>query len=340
MSSPLLTLPCDVINTVQLAMPAALYKLLLSQCTAVTLLNGGLSNQNYLLSCIEGNKVLRVNQLHSNWCDRDLEVECWHFAIKGNVAPKLEWVSDDKQLYLSEYIPQYHGDWSILSFMCGHLSARPSAIMATPAVDVALQLEQLLSSLSTLTLPSKSISVSAQWQQYARQLDSLRLTQTRPEWHLAWQQLQQKNVQIKHWLTQLESCLLQPIFCHRDLTPYNLLLSGESTSKPEQTRLVCIDYEYAIASHPLFDLASVIATHHLTAAQVDQLTHKMIVQYCCIASLTDFAAAKAALPAAINCFWLFSAMWALLMAAKEPESSTQSMTKYINYYNEYIALTN
>ena len=89
-----------------------------------------------------------------------------------------------------------------------------------------------------------------------------------------------------------------------------------------------------MASHPLFDLASVIATHELSSRHVNQLVDSVILQYCQTSNLTDVAAAKAALPAAINCFWLFSAMWALLMAAKEPQKSTQ----YIHYFTKYFTL--
>ncbi|GGP49933.1 aminoglycoside phosphotransferase [Shewanella algicola] len=337
MSSPLLTLPYELINMLQQAIPAATYHSLLTQCTAVTLLNTGLSNQNYLLSFPSGDKVLRVNQRHSHWCNRALEVECWRSAIAANIAPKLEWVSDDKQFYLSEFITQPQGDWSLFSSMFGHSSTRPMTAMTHLNVDAVTLLAQLFASLSQLPVPSRSITVSAQWQQYAEQLAQYSTEQTQLHWQQAWQQLQRLNARVRHWLSQLESCVLLPMFCHRDLTPHNLLLSSSLSLQNNpghigQAKLYCIDYEYAVASHPLFDLASAIATHQLTNEQVNQLTHKVIVQYCQMASLTDVAAAKAALPAAINCFWLFSAMWALLMAAQDTEQSTQ----YIDYFNDYL----
>ncbi|GGQ31489.1 phosphotransferase family protein [Shewanella litoralis] len=339
MSSPLLTLPSELINMLQQAMPAATYHSLLTQCTAVTLLNTGLSNQNYLLSCPSGDKVLRVNQRHSHWCNRALEVECWQSAIAANIAPKLEWVSNDKQFYLSDFVAQPQGDWSQFSSMFGHSSTRPLSAIAHPNVDAVALLAQLFASLSQLPVPSKSISVSGQWQQYALQLDAMSQQQTNEQWHHAWQTLQRMNMRIRHWLSQLESCVLLPIFCHRDLTPHNLLLSPTHiNSTLPQSKIICIDYEYAVASHPLFDLASTVATHNLTEDQVAQLTHKVIVQYCQTSSLTDVAAAKAAMPAAINCFWLFSAMWSLLMAANESQQDTLAMAKYIKFYNQYLAL--
>ncbi|MBB1438216.1 phosphotransferase [Shewanella sp. SG41-4] len=329
MPQPLLSLPIDVLNTISKAMPTTLFEQLVAQCNAVCFLNTGISNVNIKLSCDDGDKVLRVNQPHSNWCDRSLEVECWQTAIMANIAPALIWVSDDKQLYLSEFIDQPEIDWSIFSSTRSHLSLGQPTNKSVAAVDAVPLLSALFCKLSQLPVPNKSITVSEQWQQYAYQLDSLMGSQVDPQWHDAWQQLLRLNGLVRHWLSQLEACVLLPVFCHRDLTPHNLLLSGSVSHQ-----LLCIDYEYAVASHPLFDLASVVASHQLSTTQMNQLIDNVIIQYCQVASLTDVAAAKAALPAAMNCFWLFSAMWALLMAAKEPQKSTQ----YLQCFTQYFTL--
>ncbi|AZG73712.1 phosphotransferase [Shewanella livingstonensis] len=330
MPQPLLSLPTDVLNIIKQTMPAVLFQQLVLQCSAVSIFNTGISNVNIKLSCDDGDKVLRVNQPHSNWCDRALEVECWQAAIVANIAPELIWVSDNKQVYLSEFIDQPGIDWSIFSTMHSHASIEQATKNSISDLDVVRLLSEVFRTLSTLPVPHKSMTVSAQWQQYAQQLDSVNSTQTDPQWHHAWQQLLRLNGLVRHWLSQLEACALLPAFCHRDLTPDNLLLSGRSS----HPKLLCIDFEYAVASHPLFDLASVVATHQLSISQVNQLIENVIMQYCQTSNLTDVAAAKAALPAAINCFWLFSAMWALLMAAKEPKISTQ----YLHYFTKYFTL--
>jgi len=329
MSQPLLSLPKDVLEIMYQTMPAKLFQGLITQSTAISFLNRGLSNLNIKLSCRDGDKVLRVNQSHSNWCDRALEIECWQTAIGAGIAPALLWVSDDNRLYLSEFIHQPHSDWSIFSTMKSHDSLRDLTNEPVPSVDGVPLLTALFSALGALPVPSQSITVSEQWQQYAHQLRSLSLSQTEPQWHHAWQQLLHVNGLVQHWLSQLEACVLQPVFCHRDLTPHNLLLSGRPSEQ-----LLCIDYEYAVASHPLFDLASVIATHQLSITQVEQLIDKVIRQHCLEENLSDVTAAKAALPAAINCYWLFSAIWALLMAAKEPQKSSQ----YLHYFQQYFTL--
>ncbi|QDE31616.1 phosphotransferase [Shewanella polaris] len=329
MSQPLLSLPIDVLDIMTKTMPMALFNRLETQCTAISLLNAGISNLNIKLSCDDGDKVLRVNQRHSNWCDRTLEIECWHTAIAAHIAPTLVWVSDDNQLYLSEFIHQPNIDWSIFSAINSYSSLQNGQNKPILTVDAVPLLTTLFSTLITLPAPNKSITVTEQWQQYAQQLDLLSSSQIAPQWHDAWHQLLRLNGLVRHWLSQLEACMLLPTFCHRDLTPHNLLFSGGKSNQ-----LFCIDYEYAVASHPLFDLASVVASHQLSKTQVNQLIDNVIRQYCQVASLTDVAAAKAALPAAMNCFWLFSAMWALLMAAKDP----QKATKYLQYFTHYFTL--
>lgn len=329
MPQALLSLPNEILDMIEQTMPVPLFQQLAAQCTAVMVFNTGMSNINIKLCCNDGDKVLRVNQAHSNWCDRKLEVACWQVAMAANIAPALIWVSDNNQIYLSEFIDQQNMDWSILFTMRGQASIRQATKTQITAVDAVPLLSELFRTLSGLPIPNKSMTVSTQWQQYAHQLDSLSASQTNLQWQHAWQQLLRLNGLVRQWLSQLEACVLLPAFCHRDLTPHNLLLSGHQSQ-----RLLCIDYEYAVASHPLFDLASVIATHELSSRQVNQLVDSVILQYCQTSNLTDAAAAKAALPAAINCFWLFSAMWALLMAAKEPQKSTQ----YIHYFTKYFTL--
>ncbi|WP_350583127.1 hypothetical protein, partial [Pseudomonas sp. HY2-MNA-CIBAN-0224] len=87
-------------------------------------------------------------------------------------APALIWVSDDKQVYLSEFIDQPETDWSIFASMRSHLSLGQSTNQSISAVDAVPLLSALFCKLSVLPVPEKSITVSEQWQQYAYQLDS------------------------------------------------------------------------------------------------------------------------------------------------------------------------
>lgn len=169
---------------------------------------------------------------------------------------------------------------------------------------------ELLLQLRELPTGSYAISITEQWQEYHQQMlanqASLALTH---DWSERVAKLLNIQIDIKHWCNDLAACLIKPQFCHRDLNPHNLLLKNN--------RLYCIDFEYATASHPLCELAVVLATHALTPAQQNELVTQYLSQHPYVTSH-----AVAAVPAAIDMYWVFACYWALLMAAQtEPSRS-------------------
>lgn len=155
-----------------------------------------------------------------------------------------------------------------------------------------------------------AISITEQWQEYHQQMlayqASLALTH---DWSERVAKLLGIQINVKHWCDDLAACLIKPQFCHRDLNPHNLLLKNN--------RLYCIDFEYATASHPLCELAVVLATHALTPAQQNELVTQYLSQHPYVT-----VHAVAAVPAAIDMYWVFACYWALLMAAQtEPSRS-------------------
>ncbi|WP_283629491.1 phosphotransferase [Shewanella baltica] len=169
---------------------------------------------------------------------------------------------------------------------------------------------ELLLQLRELPTGSYAISITEQWQEYHQQMlayqASLALTH---DWSERVDKLLGIQIDIKHWCDDLAACLIKPQFCHRDLNPHNLLLKNN--------RLYCIDFEYATASHPLCELAVVLATHALTPAQQNELVTQYLSQHPYVTSH-----AVAAVPAAIDMYWVFACYWALLMAAQtEPSRS-------------------
>lgn len=153
-----------------------------------------------------------------------------------------------------------------------------------------------------------AISITEQWQEYHQQMlayqASLALTH---DWSERVAKLLGIQIDIKHWCNDLAACLIKPQFCHRDLNPHNLLLKSN--------RLYCIDFEYATASHPLCELAVVLATHALTPIQQNELVTQYLSQHPYVT-----AHAVAAVPAAIDMYWVFACYWALLMAAQTEAS--------------------
>lgn len=176
--------------------------------------------------------------------------------------------------------------------------------------SAARLLQELLLQLRELPTGPYAISITEQWQEYHQQMlayqASLALTH---DWSERVAKLLGIQINVKHWCDDLAACLIKPQFCHRDLNPHNLLLKNN--------RLYCIDFEYATASHPLCELAVVLATHALTPAQQNELVTQYLSQHPYVT-----VHAVAAVPAAIDMYWVFACYWALLMAAQtEPSRS-------------------
>ncbi|MBO6228476.1 MAG: phosphotransferase, partial [Shewanella sp.] len=172
-----------------------------------------------------------------------------------------------------------------------------------------LLLELLLQLREMPTVPY-AISITEQWQEYHQQMLAYQASlTTMHNWNERVAKLLNIQIAIKDWCDNLAACLIKPKFCHRDINPHNLLLKNN--------RLYCIDFEYATASHPLCELAVVLATHALTPAQQNELVTQYLSEHPYVS-----VNAVAAVPAAIDMYWVFACYWTLLMAAQtEPSRS-------------------
>ncbi|MGE6315751.1 phosphotransferase [Shewanella baltica] len=186
--------------------------------------------------------------------------------------------------------------------------------------SVAHLLLELLLQLRELPTGPYAISITEQWQEYHQQMlayqASLALTH---DWSERVAKLLNIQINIKHWCDDLAACLIKPQFCHRDLNPHNLLLKNN--------RLYCIDFEYATASHPLCELAVVLATHVLTPAQQNELVTQYLSEHPYVTSH-----AVAAVPAAIDMYWVFACYWALLMAAQTEASRSANYLAWFDCF--------
>lgn len=184
--------------------------------------------------------------------------------------------------------------------------------------SAARLLLELLLQLRELPTGPYAISITEQWQEYHQQMlayqASLALTH---DWSERVAKLLNIQIDIKHWCDDLAACLIKQQFCHRDLNPHNLLLKNN--------RLYCIDFEYATASHPLCELAVVLATHALTPIQQNELVTQYLSEHPYVT-----AHAVAAVPAAIDMYWVFACYWALLMAAQTEASRS---TDYLAWFD-------
>ena len=341
-SQLLMSLPQDVKTGLQSA------GLVLSSSVSVSVLAEGLSNQNYLIRDKHVRWVLRVNSSASSQiCDRDAEVKNWKIAAEQGLAPDLYFVSDDKKYYLSEFIEQEEGhSWGkLITAKSAHPLIDES--ISWPGAESALL--RLLTELAGLECPENSLSVSRQWSIYQASMydiwskicnDQAQGDECRQhrEWREKHLQLLSLRDDISQWLDELDACALGEQYSHRDLNPHNLLFKNG--------RLQCIDFEYACSSHPLFDLAGVLSSHTLSTAQRHFLIDAYLDNH---PNLT--LDAKAALPAAINIYWVFSACWSLLMAADAEteiegaevldlprDSSSEHGLKYLDCFSQFYSL--
>lgn len=183
-------------------------------------------------------------------------------------------------------------------------------------------LQQLLQQLRLQSAGPYHISVTEQWQQYHQQLLAFAATDKGSAWQTRLDSLLGLQPQIHRWTNALADCLVAAQFCHRDLNPHNLLI--------KDNRLYCIDFEYATASHPLCELAAVLATHRLTPAQRHILVQQYLAKH---PGLTSTAIT--AIPAAIEMYWVFALYWALLMAA---QTDVERQQAYLAWFDSFWPL--
>ncbi|QQX82108.1 phosphotransferase [Shewanella sp. KX20019] len=323
----------------------------LSRVSVIAPLTQGLSNQNYYVRGLHGSKaeesewVLRVNSWASSQiCDRNSEVDAWRSASDASLAPKMVYVSADKQFYLSEFIAQENDrSWNELISANG---AHPMTNTQEYWPGAEQQLLQLLNGLKQLPAPKNVIGVEKQWQIYNARLSQMQqklLSQpsaSHPSitpWLQLFDSLFAQTGAIAVMLDSLDKCLVNLQFSHRDLNPYNILVV--------QDKLNCIDFEYACSSHPLCDLASIIASHSLSSKQRHWLIENYIQQQ---SNLNQHAVH--AVPAAVDLYWVFAVCWALQMAfdnivltgnsdnRSQQLSSAEQASNYLDCASQYLQL--
>lgn len=241
-------------------------------------------------------KELESQCCAATFCQGEAHIEAWlqsHADIKG-AADKQAWYPSERLALLEDLTPNR-------------------------AHSLLLQLLQQLREQAT---GPYHISITEQWQEYHAQLLDFAAADKGEAWQSRLAQLLSIQRQIHGWTATLADCLLKPQFCHRDLNPHNLLL--------KDNQLYCIDFEYTTASHPLCELAVVLATHQLTPAQ----RHLLVRQYLAGHPGLTSDAIKA-IPAAIEMYWVFAVYWALLMAA---HTHGERQQEYFDWFDQFWPL--
>ena len=300
--------------------------------TPLTAFENGLSNDNFRLDYQGKSIVLRINRNAKNLgVGRKNEVINWQLAAVHHLSSRIVAVSDDHNYFLSEYLPQkerhhWHSraknngsnDFHTNEINPGYLklaSVSKKDNELESSNDVSLLLE-LLVGLSRLPKPQNEVTLNEQWQIYLTSIEkefqslspifgglsSSKLKTFQQEVYYRVNKLKFISPTINTWLAEMNECQISSQYCHRDLNPTNILFSNDN-------KLVCIDFEYACASHPLLDLITVIATHKLSVVERKILIKEYVLQNKNVINCRQIHVVYG-----INLYWLFAACWALLQS--------------------------
>jgi len=190
-------------------------------------LNGGLSNQSYLLQSDIGQLVLRINGKSSllPGANRNDEINIWKAADRQSIAPALIFADPEHRYLVSKYINT-------------KLPLQPQ--LNTAVVDQAFS---LLESCHQLDVKASSINYFNHIEHY-------------------WQLIETKNQPINPGLSQQRKPIQQTLdsllnsntptgICHHDPVTANFVGTPE--------RLYLIDWEYAATGLQIMDYAALAA---------------------------------------------------------------------------------
>jgi thiamine kinase-like enzyme len=222
-------------------------------------LDGGLSNQSYLIQSDIGKLVLRINGKGSllPGADRSDEINIWKAADKQGIAPALIYVDPDNQYLVSKYIDS---------------KLPPKPQLSTAVVDQAFN---LLESCHQLDVKASSINYSSHIEHY-------------------WQIIEAKNQPVNPDLTKQRKPIQQTLdsllnsntpigICHHDPVTANFVGTPD--------RLYLIDWEYAANGLQIMDYAAMATEWQIDDATILKRTKfkpqlltkaKAVYRYLCV----------------------------------------------------------
>lgn len=195
--------------------------------TVIRELNGGLTNHSYLISCPELYS-LRLNNPSSSTLGvaRDQEYKVLQALRPLNIAPKLIFENTDFSLF--KYV---HGrPWT-------------NDTLADPKKRELLS--ALIDSYQSTLIDLPRLNYPRYIQNYVDQLATLYPTI-----------LDQIRSEIDIFIKELKVLMngdWQPVLCHHDLIPENIIELDSDSKKDSQTGIILLDWEYAGLGHPEFD---------------------------------------------------------------------------------------
>ena len=201
-------------------------------------LEGGNSNQSYLISTPEIKYVLRLDGEAQKifQCSREFELELLKLASAKQLAPKPIYSDFENGVLLYTFL---EGEELTLEQL------------SDPLIK-----QQFSSLISNISLIGKQLKLTHPKQAF---LNRIILESDLPEY----EQLLQYQASVKSICLKLESLPEEFCLCHNDISPSNLLINSES-------KLFVLDWEYAGSNHPLLDFAFFANNYDLNESWLQQ----------------------------------------------------------------------
>ncbi len=208
---------------------------------AIRKLEGGLTNEAWLIQSQDTHFVLRLNAPNSEQLglDRELEFQALRQASKFGLAPEIIYYDPAVDILITEFLPGNF--WTATDFI---------------SIDNIHHLVKLLKSIHQLPPIDGTLNIENKAAQYWQAIDK--------KTELA-KKIKKIEPQVQHRIGDSQSMNPSLCVCHNDLLASNLITLNGNTLK-------AIDWEYAAMGDPFFDLA-VIAEGN----QLDDTTIKILL---------------------------------------------------------------
>ena len=208
-------------------------------------LEGGLTNQTFLVQTTNRHVILRLNSPNSEklGLDRTQEFQALRQAGKAGLAPEIIYCNVDTDTLITQFIPGNF--WNEADFQ---------------SIDNIHRLVSLIKSIHTLPAIDGTLDFVQRIQHYWLSINSDKNIS---------RELKKIEPQIQYRIEASIAANSKPCLCHNDLLSSNLITINN--------KLFAIDWEYAAMGDPYFDLAVVAegnmldqsTTNILLAAYVD-----------------------------------------------------------------------
>lgn len=208
--------------------------------TVIRKMDGGLTNEIYLIQSQERYYVLRLNASNSQnlGIDRELEFQALTEASKADLAPKIIYYHQPNDFLITEFLPG--NVWQEKDFT---------------NTDNIHMLVQLLKSIHQLPAINGILNIQNRANIYKQSLDQhCELTKA----------IKKLEPQIHHRIDIAQSINPSLCVCHNDLLANNLIIINKCTLK-------AIDWEYAAMGDPFFDLAAIIEGNQLDDVTIKRM---------------------------------------------------------------------